>query len=212
MAEAANTPPDAQRVRRRRIVVAVSLWIGLFLWANIPPFRGNILHHRSGFFVWHWRLYSDAGHGICDVRYFDANNNGAPIERWKLLGYERPGLMPDGLARTKKTGLFTDFERVCNKLREQGEPEPNVEAWARCADKARRDHRDRWKVVERRRRNVCLIPEKQREATRQKRLRKAKAARAKAAKAAEPVPSRPGRTQPPPLGQTPARAPKERQP
>jgi hypothetical protein len=143
---AANT---SDRVRRRRIILFVGLWIGMFAWSNIPPYRGNILEHERGFLVWHWQLYTTAGHGICDVRYFDMNQDGEPIERWTLLGYERPGLMPDTLARTEKKTLYTHVNGVCRALRQQGDQAPNVEVSARCAEKTT------WKPVEQRERNVC---------------------------------------------------------
>ena len=129
----------------------VGLWLAMFAWANIPPYRGNVLEHERGFFVWHWRLYTTAGHDICDVRYYDHNSDDAPIERWKLLGYERPGLMPDALARTEKDDLFKHYDGVCRALRRQGDPEPDVRVEARCADKTY------WKRVERRTRNVCPV-------------------------------------------------------
>lgn len=141
--------------RRRKIAVAVGLWLGMFLWSNIPPFRGNILDEKSGFFVWHWHLYTIAGDKICDVRYYDMNQDmdrgGKPIERWTLLGYETPRDMPDGVARTHKNGLFGEYRRVCSALRKAGDRDPHVEVEARCSDKTK------WKRVERRRRNVCEI-------------------------------------------------------
>lgn len=142
--------------RRRRIVLAVCLWLGMCAWANIPPYRGNILEQRSAFFVWHWKLYTVAGHGICDVRYYDMNKDGEPIERWTLLGYERPGDMPDKLARTHKKDLFREYGRVCRELRKQGDPAPNVEVSARCSEWTK------WKQVERRRRNVCTVVKRRR--------------------------------------------------
>lgn len=137
--------------RRQKIAVAVGLWLGMFLWSNIPPYRGNILEEKSAFFVWHWDLYTIAGDKICDVRYYDMNQGGAPIERWTLLGYESIRDMPDGLARTKKDGLFTEYRRVCSAMRKAGDRAPHVEVEARCSDKTK------WKRVERRRRNVCEI-------------------------------------------------------
>jgi hypothetical protein len=123
----------------------------MFAWSHIPPYRGNVLEHEHGFFVWYWKLYSRAGEGICDVRYFDKHEDNAPIERWTLLGYERPGLMPDQLARTQKKHLFTDYRRVCQAVRKAGDKQPDIRVQARCAEKGE------WKLVEKRRRNVCTI-------------------------------------------------------
>lgn len=177
MPQATPSAPDDRRVRRRRILLAVSAWLIMFAWANIPPFRGNILHEKRGVFVWHWKLYSVAGQGICDVRYFDMKADGAPLERWKLLGYERPGEMPDRLARTQKTDLFIDYERMCKQMREQGDPEPDIQAAARCAN------RGKWKRVEKRKRNVCKIPERAAERKREAQRKKAEARQAKAKQA-----------------------------
>lgn len=123
----------------------------MFAWSHIPPYRGNVLEHERGFLVWYWQLYSRAGEGICDVRYFDANNDDAPIERWTLLGYERPGLMPDKLARTEKKNLTTEYRRVCQALRKAGDKQPHVTVQARCAENGA------WKPIEKRKRNVCKI-------------------------------------------------------
>ena len=80
------------------------------------------------------------------------NADGAPIERWKLLGYERPGLMPDELARTETKQLRTAYEQVCDAMRDAGEAKPNVRVWARCGRALG------WTVVEHKRRNVCARP------------------------------------------------------
>jgi hypothetical protein len=134
-----------------KIMLAVCGWLVMFAWSNIPPYRGNVLETEHGFFVWYWKLYSRGGEGICDVRYFDKNNDDAPIERWTLLGYERPGLMPDKLARTEKKQLVTDYRRVCQAMRKAGDKQPDVRVQARCAEKGA------WKLVERRKRNVCKL-------------------------------------------------------
>ncbi len=150
MGEGERTPA-AQAGQREKIAVAVGLWLGMFLWSNIPPFRGNVLDQRASFFVWHWDLYTTAGHGICDVHYYDMKRGGAELERWTLLGYARPGDMPDAIARTEKDQLYREYERVCRALVAQGDPTPEVEVAARCAEKTR------WKRVEKRRRNVCEL-------------------------------------------------------
>jgi hypothetical protein len=153
---------EARTGRGLRILVAVVMWLGMFAWSNIPPFRGNVLEQPRKFFVWHWKLYSRSGEGICDVRYFDMKRDGEPIERWKLFGYERPGLMPEPLARSHKKELFTDYRRVCHALRKQGVRQPEVEVRARCA------YLGKWVEVERRRRNVCTIGAKPKSKTKSK--------------------------------------------
>jgi hypothetical protein len=141
-----DRPPTTQRWR---LPVAILLWLVVFAWSNIPPYRGNVLEEGRSFFVWHWQLYTRGGEGICDVRYFDMNQGGEPIERWTLLGYENPGDMPDKLARTEKKKLIQEYKRVCSALRKSGIADPHVEVQARCAEHSE------WKTVESRKRNVC---------------------------------------------------------
>jgi hypothetical protein len=141
----------ARRRRRLKIMLAIGGWLVMFAWSNIPPYRGNVLEQERQFFVWHWQLYSRGGEGICDVRYFDHNDDDAPIERWTLLGHERPGLMPDKLARTQKKDLLNEYRRACRAMRKAGDKQPDVRVRARCAEKGE------WKLVERRKRNVCEI-------------------------------------------------------
>jgi hypothetical protein len=121
----------------------------VFGWSNIPPYRGNVQEEARGFFVWHWKLYSRGGEGICDVRYFDMNQDGAVLERWSLFGFEQPGDMPDNLARTQHKQLLSAYGRVCAAMRKGGDTKPNVQVDARCAVKGE------WKQVESRKRNVC---------------------------------------------------------
>ncbi|KIG19348.1 hypothetical protein DB30_03904 [Enhygromyxa salina] len=122
----------------------------LFLaWSNIPPYRMHIKKVRWGVGAWHWRLYEHGGLGVCDVRYFDMNRDGAPIERWKLLGYDRPGDMPDAIARTHDKQLRAAYAQVCEAQAAAGDPHPNVQVMARCGRKLG------WATVEKRRANVC---------------------------------------------------------
>lgn len=151
MVEGGNGDKRSPARHRAQILLAVCGWLIMFAWSNIPPYRGNVLEQERGFFVWHWQLYSRGGEGICDVRYFDENNDRAPIERWTLFGFERPGLMPDKRARTQKKDLMNEYRRVCQAMRKAGDKQPDVRVQARCAEKGE------WKTVERRRRNVCKI-------------------------------------------------------
>lgn len=144
----------AKPVSRGRLWWPVIACLLMIAWSNIPPYRSHIRGEKKGLFVWHWKLYQQGGLGYCDVRYFDMNKDGEPIERWTLYGYDRPGAMPDKLLRTKKDSLFTEYGRVCKALRKAGDPQPNVEVFARCGVGKG------WKVVERRKRNVCEIPGK----------------------------------------------------
>lgn len=134
-----------------RLLVAALLWLGMFAWSNVPPYRGNVLEQKRAFFVWHWKLFSRGGEGICDVRYYDRKHGNAPIERWKLLGFESAGDMPESLARTHKPNLIREYQRVCTAMRKAGDPAPEIEVEARCAEQGA------WKTVEHRRRNVCGI-------------------------------------------------------
>jgi hypothetical protein len=137
-------------------VIVVLLMIA---WSNIPPYRAQVKDEKRALFVWHWRLYEQGGANVCDVRYYDMNKGGEPIERWELLGYDRPGKMPDKLARTHHKQLFSDYARVCKAMREAGDPDPNVRVYARCGLEAG------WKEVERRKRNVCKISSNKPKAT-----------------------------------------------
>lgn len=136
-------------LRVLRLALAVFSCAVMFAWSNIPPYRGNVLEEKRAFFVWHWQLYSRGGEGICDVRYFDQNNNDAPIERWTLLGFERPRDMPDKMSRTTKDKLLQEYRRVCAAQRKATGQDPHIEVFARCADHGA------WKRVENRKRDVC---------------------------------------------------------
>src|SRR5690606_18873174 len=94
MASELRAVNDQSRLRGR-IVLAVCLWIGMFAWTNTSSFQANILEDEPAPRGKDWGLYTAAAQGICDVRYYDMNQRGAPIERWKLLGYERLGDVPD---------------------------------------------------------------------------------------------------------------------
>lgn len=139
-------------VSRLRVWGPIAAILLMIAWTNIPPYRGQIQEKKRGVFSWTWRLYEHGGRDICDVRYFDMNRDGEPVERWRLLGYERPGKMPDKLSRIHKNALFHDYARVCRAQREAGDPHPNLQVYARCG------HELGWKEVERRKRNVCEIP------------------------------------------------------
>lgn len=132
-----------------RLAWPVIAWLLFLAWSNIPPYRMHINKVRWGDFAWHWRLWEQGGLGICEVRYFDMHREGAPIERWALFGYERPGKMTDALARTNAKQLWTEYARVCDALERAGDPSPNVEVYARCGRGLG------WREVEHRRRNVC---------------------------------------------------------
>ncbi len=166
MSDPSSEAPVKQPASRARLWWPVIAFLLMIAWSNIPPYRAHIEGEKRALFVWHWKLYQQGGLQYCDVRYFDMNSGGAPIERWTLYGYERPGAMPDKLLRIKHKGLYADYNRVCQALRETGDPDPNVEVFARCGV-----HKG-WKVVERRKRNVCA-------GNRGKRGKKAKSVRAK---------------------------------
>jgi hypothetical protein len=144
-----STPPRPQPVSRVRLWWPVVAFILMIAWSNIPPYRAHIKHEKRGLMAWHWKLYHQGGLTYCDVRYFNMNAGGEALERWKVLGYERPGEMPDNIARTRDKGLYADYARVCKAMREAGDPEPNLQVYARCGVKLG------WKKFERRKRNVC---------------------------------------------------------
>jgi hypothetical protein len=148
MSQASTSERPVSRLRVWGPIAAILLMIA---WTNIPPYRGQIKEVERGVFSWTWRLYEHGGRGVCDVRYFDMNKDGEPVERWRLLGYERPGEMPDKLSRVHEKGLFSDYARVCRAQREAGDPNPNLQVYARCGFELG------WKEVERRKRNVCKI-------------------------------------------------------
>lgn len=153
MPSEATTRKPVSRARLWWPVIACLLMIA---WSNIPPYRSHIRGEKRALLVWHWKLYQQGGLEHCDVRYFDMNKGGEPIERWTLYGYDRPGAMPDNILRIKHKALFSDYNRLCQAMRKAGDPDPNVEVYARCGvDKG-------WKEVERRKRNVCEIKGKQR--------------------------------------------------
>lgn len=154
--------PD--KPRWLRLGWPVLAWLLFLAWSNIPPYRMHINGVRWGdsSFAWHWKLYHQGGLGACEVRYFDMHADGAPIKRWELFGYERPGDMPDNIARTPRKQLRPAYNQVCDALKKQGDPDPYVEVFARCGEWMG------WKVVERRRRNVCIDPTKQRKKSKAK--------------------------------------------
>lgn len=147
----ASDDSNAEPLARRRtpLWLPVVAFLVMIAWSNIPPYRMHILDEDRSLFAWHWKLYQQGGAGICDVRYFDMNNGGEVIERWKLLGYDRPGAMPDKLGRIHHKQLKTDGARVCKAMREQGDPDPNVEVFARCGLSGG------WKIRANRKHNVC---------------------------------------------------------
>lgn len=140
---------SAKPVPWTRLLLPVVAFVTMLIWSNIPPYREHILHEKRGYFVWHWRLFWQGGAKVCDLRYFDMNQGGAPIERWTLLGYERPGDMPDEIARIHYNKLKTDHERVCDALRKSGDAQPNVQVAVRCGF----DYG--WKQITKRKRNIC---------------------------------------------------------
>jgi uncharacterized membrane protein YphA (DoxX/SURF4 family) len=147
---AAKPEPNAEQPKPKPRLWAPLLAFALVLiWSNVPPYRMQINHAKFGLFAWHWKLYRHGGAEICDVRYFDMHKRGAPIQRWKLLGYARPGLMPDKLARTHYKDLRQDYARVCDAMREQGDAKPHVQVAAQCGFKAG------WKPVAKRKSNAC---------------------------------------------------------
>src|SRR5690606_32690300 len=52
--------PTRRLPRWLHISLVVFAWLFMFGWVNIPPYRGNILEEKHGFFVWKWQLYSRA--------------------------------------------------------------------------------------------------------------------------------------------------------
>ena len=148
------TEDDRPSVPLWRLLVPVVAFALMILWSNIPPYRAHIQNKRRALFVWHWHLYVQGGRGACEVRYFDMNQDGAPIERWTLYGYERPSQMPDKLGRIREETLEIDHKRVCRELRKAGDPRPNVEALSRCGVGLG------WKRVDKREENVCTAAPK----------------------------------------------------
>lgn len=146
-AETTQDPPSSPI----RIWGPLLVILAMLAWSNIPPYRAHIKHEKRALFVWHWRLYEHGGGKVCDIRYYDMKQDGQPIERWKLLGYERPGTMPDKLGRIHHNQLFNDYQRVCQAMRDAGDPNPDVQVYARCGIDLG------WQEVERRKRNVCKI-------------------------------------------------------
>lgn len=167
MSSEASANQPVSRVRLWWPVIAFLLMIA---WSNIPPYRAHIREESKGLFIWSWKLYQQGGLGYCDVRYFNMHEDGEPIKRWELLGYDRPGAMPDNILRVKRNTLAGDYTRVCQALRKAGDSKPNVQVFARCGvDKG-------WKTVERRKRNVCSIaPKGYKQAKQAKSTTKAKA-------------------------------------
>src|SRR5690606_24923446 len=139
----------AAKIEETRPVSHIRLWgpviafLAMIAWSNIPPYRAHIKDEKRALFVWHWKLYQQGGAKYCDVRYFDMNKDGEPIKRWELFGFERPGQMDDKLARTRHGQLRNAYRKVCTEMKKAGDPEPNVEVYARCGFDAG------WKEVER---------------------------------------------------------------
>ncbi|PRP91686.1 hypothetical protein [Enhygromyxa salina] len=140
---------ESSRRRWWRLTWPVLASLLFLAWSNIPPYRMHIKKQRWGVGAWHWRLYEHGGLGVCDVRYYDMNRDGAPIERWKLLGYDRPGDMPDDVARSRDDRLKQAYAQVCKAQQDAGDPKPNIQVMARCGRKLG------WQTLERRSRNVC---------------------------------------------------------
>ena len=154
MTEDSKSNPPVSPVSLGRLLVPVVAFILMILWSNIPPYRAHIEHEKRALFVWHWHLYIQGGRGACEVRYFNMNEGGAPIERWKLYGYERPSQMPDNLARVRSESLYGDHKHVCQELQKAGDPKPNVEALSRCGVGSG------WERVDERAENVCTAKRK----------------------------------------------------
>ena len=148
MTDESQTPPKAP-VPWIKLLVPVLAFIAMLVWSNIPPYRAHIKKEGRDFFVWHWHLYHQGGAEVCDLRYYNMNEGGALIERWKLLGYETRSDMPDNVARIHHKQLRADQNRVCSALREAGDAAPNVELDARCG------FNRGWKPIVTRKHNVC---------------------------------------------------------
>jgi hypothetical protein len=144
-----NQSDTAKPVPWTRLLLPVFAFCVMLLWSNIPPYREHIKHEERSYFVWHWHLFWQGGLKVCDVRYYDMNQGGALLERWKLLGYDRPRDMPDEIARVHQNELRADQNRVCQALRAGGDAQPNVELWARCGVGYG------WKQISNRKGNVC---------------------------------------------------------
>lgn len=163
-------PAEPAKAKRKvwRLLWPVLAWVLFLAWSNIPPYRMHINKVRRGdhIFAWHWRLWEQGGRGYCDVRYYDHNNDDAPIERWALFGYDSPNDMPDELARTKKDQLRSAYKKVCSAMREAGDPDPDVRVFVRCGGKLG------WDQVAKRKSNACKLKAKSRKSKRKKRRRK----------------------------------------
>lgn len=137
------------------VALPVAVWLAMLAWWTIPPYLGQIQDREAGPFSWDWRLQRPPAQ-ICDVRYFDMSQAGAPIERWELLGFETRKDMPPGHARVRESSLPQATRSVCARLRKAGNPTPEVEAFVRC------DADGRFEIREDRDRNVCAPEPKNR--------------------------------------------------
>jgi hypothetical protein len=146
---ASEPTPARKPVSWFRLLLPVFAFIVMLVWSNIPPYRAHIEKKPRDYFVWHWHLYQQGGAAVCDVRYYDMNQGGELIERWKLFGFERSGDMPDELARVHHKELRRDHDRVCAAMRKAGDKKPNVEVAARCGLEGG------WKEITKRKRNIC---------------------------------------------------------
>ncbi len=136
----------------RNLVLPILALAAALAWANVPAYRGHIQGQARGLFAWTWSLVPQVKAEICEIRYYDLNRDGAPIERWTALGYERPGSEPNNLARVTRRSLPNDAVRVCQALRKTQAAPPRIEGELRCLVG------DEWTVVVERGEQLCWDP------------------------------------------------------
>lgn len=130
-------------------LLGAAVLLAAVVWFNVPPYRGQVLEKPRGFWAWTWTLRQPTASQACDIRYYDMNRGGAQIERWKVLGHDRPGAVPDRFARVSSATLHDSTVRVCKALRRAGDDQPQVELDARCLV------RDKWVTMHARESRLC---------------------------------------------------------
>ncbi|PRP91687.1 HTTM domain-containing protein [Enhygromyxa salina] len=116
---------------------------------HVPPYRAQVQERDLAPLVWDWKLHGTVRRPVCDLRFHDMNQDGAVIERWRLLGHERPRDVADKQARVYQHMVRAAVHDVCTALRKHGDDPPRVELSARCPV----DHE--WKQVAERGHDIC---------------------------------------------------------
>lgn len=134
-------------------VLGAVMLLAALAWFNVPRYRGEVLEQPRGFGSSTWTLRQSTPGQACDIRYYDMsgdhNRDGVLIERWQLLGHERPGAVPAKLAQVSRHTLDDSTIRVCKALRKAGDDDPQVELDARCTAG------NKWVTVHARERRLC---------------------------------------------------------